>query len=104
MARLVQQLTRCSIFTVLFNLVDSTVGVLPVTRVDKALDALPPDFLQGSQGSKMLEGRTYGGSDPAYDAGKMHGLPVGVQVVAKPWEEEKVLAMLKLMEGLVGYQ
>jgi amidase len=34
----------------------------------------------------------------------MHGLPVGVQVVGKPWEEEKVLALMKELEGLVGYQ
>lgn len=85
-------------------MVDTTVGVLPVTRVDKNTDDIPPDFLEGSLGSRLLQGRTYSGSDPAYDASKMHGLPVGVQVVAKPWEEEKVLAMLKKLEGLVGYR
>lgn len=93
-----------SIFTVLFNMVDSTVGVLPITRVDSKTDSIPPDFLDGSQGSKILEGRTYGGNDPAYDADKMHGLPVGVQLVAKPWEEEKVLAMMAQLEELIGYK
>jgi hypothetical protein len=87
-------------------MVDSTVGVLPITKVDSALDTHPTNFLEGSTGSKILEGRTYGPSTKrtAYDAKKMHGLPVGVQVVGKPWEEEKVLALMKQLERLVGYQ
>lgn len=85
-------------------MVDSTVGVIPVTKVDKISDVTPPGFLDGSQGSKILEGRTYSGLDPAYDAKKMHGLPLGVQIVGKPWEEEKVLAMMKLLEGMVDYK
>jgi hypothetical protein len=89
-------------------MVDSTVGVLPITRVDRTLDHLPPDFLDRSTGSNILEGRTYG-SPPrdgggAYDADAMDGLPVGVQVVGRPWEEERVLALMKVLEGLVGYQ
>lgn len=36
-----------------------------------------------------------------YDATKMHGLPVGVQVVGKRLEEEKVLEAMKLIEGLL---
>jgi hypothetical protein len=95
-----------SIFTVLFSMVDSTVGVLPITKVNKNLDTLPADFLEGSTGSKILEGRTYGSApqwEGAYDAEEMEGLPVGVQVVGKPWEEEKVLGMMRVLEGLVGY-
>jgi hypothetical protein len=100
------QLTH-SIFTVLFSMVDATVGVLPITKVDKTLDALPQDFLDGSTGSRILEGRTYGSApswDGAYDAVAMNGLPVGVQVVGKPWEEEKVLGMMAILEGLVVYK
>jgi hypothetical protein len=85
-------------------MVDSTVGVIPVTKVDKTTDATPPDFLDGSHGSRVLEGRTYSGTNPAYDANKMHGLPVGVQIVGKPWEEEKVLAMMGMLEKMVGYE
>lgn len=97
-----------SIGTVLFNVVDSTVGVLPVTRVDRHLDALRADYLEDSKGSKLLEKRVYigkpGKEDPTYDAEKMHGLPVGVQVVGKAWEEEKVLEMMKVLVGLIGYE
>jgi len=99
-----KDLSPLCILTVLFSMVESTVGTLPITRVDKTRDALPPDFLANSKGSKILEAKTYGGPDPAYDAVKMHGLPVGVQVVGKPWEEEKVLAMMAVLEGLVGYK
>jgi hypothetical protein len=88
-------------------MVDSTVGVLPITRVDSGLDTPPSNFLEGSSGSKILEGRTYGpipsSGGGAYDAEKMQGLPVGVQVVGKPWEEERVLEMMRHLEGLVGY-
>jgi len=98
--------TDGSIFTVLFSMVDSTVGVLPITKVDESLDAIPNDFLEGSTRSKILEGRTYGSApnwNGAYDAEEMNGLPVGVQVVGKPWEEEKVLGIMGILEGLVGY-
>lgn len=36
-----------------------------------------------------------------YDADKMHGLPVGVQVVGKRLEEEKVLEGMKIIESLL---
>lgn len=101
-------LSPLCIGTVLFNVVDSTVGVLPVTRVDRHLDALRADYLEDSKGSKLLEKRVYIGKpwkeDPTYDAEKMHGLPVGVQVVGKAWEEEKVLEMMKVLVGLIGYE
>ncbi|RSH93004.1 hypothetical protein EHS25_008452 [Saitozyma podzolica] len=90
--------------TVVYNVVDSTVGVLPVTRVDRSRDAIAPDFLQESPGSWILEKRVYGGTDPAYDADRMHGLPVGVQVVGPAWEEERVLGVMRLLESLVGYK
>ena len=36
-----------------------------------------------------------------YDADKMHGLPVGVQIVGRRLQEEKVLEGLKLVEKLL---
>lgn len=84
-------------------MVDSTAGVVPVTRVDADRDALPPNFLDGAQGSWLLNKKVYGTSDPAYDAKKMHGLPVGVQIVGRQWEEEKVLAAMKIVEDTAAY-
>ena len=37
-----------------------------------------------------------------YDAVGMHGLPVGVQVVGRRLEEEKVLESMKIVEGLLS--
>lgn len=37
-----------------------------------------------------------------YDAEAMHGLPVGVQVVGRRLEEEKVLAVMKRLEDALG--
>jgi hypothetical protein len=88
----------------MYNVVDSTVGVLPVTRVDRSRDDIPPAFLEGSPGSWILEKRVYGGTDPAYDADKMHGLPVGVQVVGPAWEEERVLGVMRLLASLVKFK
>jgi hypothetical protein len=95
--------TDASISTILFNVVDSTVGVLPVTRVRKNTDSHPSDYLAGSKGSWILERGVYVGNDAAYDAARMEGLPVGVQIVGKAWEEEKVLGVMALIESLVGY-
>ena len=44
-----------------------------------------------------------------YDSVAMHGLPVGVQVVGRRLEEEKVMESMKIIEHLlkkdgIGYQ
>ncbi|KAI4118994.1 MAG: hypothetical protein LQ345_001025 [Seirophora villosa] len=80
-------------YTFLFNLLDYTAGVLPVTHVDRDLDALQPqDVRRGVNGVAR-------GAYKHYDVEKMHGLPVGIQVVGQRLEEEKVLAV---MERVVG--
>ncbi|BEI88930.1 uncharacterized protein CcaverHIS019_0202920 [Cutaneotrichosporon cavernicola] len=98
-----KDLSPLCLATVMFNIVDSTAGVLPVTRVDAERDAAPANFLEGSTGSWILEKKVYGGTDPAYDAAKMAGLPVGVQVVGRQFEDERVLALMKIIEGAVAY-
>ncbi|KAL8735311.1 MAG: hypothetical protein Q9166_000856 [cf. Caloplaca sp. 2 TL-2023] len=76
-------------YTFLFNLLDYTAGVLPITHVDAKLDALPPSFNPSSLN------RVARGAYKHYDAVKMHGLPVGVQVVGQRLQEEKVLAVME---------
>ncbi|KAK3382408.1 amidase signature domain-containing protein [Lasiosphaeria ovina] len=83
-------------YTFLFNLLDYTAGVLPVTHVDKARDRLPATFRLGP-----LNGVARG-AYKLYDADRMHGLPVGVQVVGRRLEEEKVLAVMKRLEDALG--
>jgi Asp-tRNA(Asn)/Glu-tRNA(Gln) amidotransferase A subunit family amidase len=79
-------------YTFLFNLLDYTVGVVPVTHVDPNKDILP----QSVNVSKM--NGVARGAYKHYDAIKMVGLPVGVQVVGRRLEEEKVLACMGQLE------
>lgn len=83
-------------YTFLFNLLDYTCGIMPITHVDKTLDQLPSDF-----SLKNLNGVAYG-AYKHYDATAMHGLPVAVQIVGQRLEEEKVLAIMKRIEDALG--
>lgn len=49
----------------------------------------------------MLEKRLYG-KGGAYDADKMRGLPIGIQIVGRRWQEEKVIEMMKVVDGALG--
>ncbi|EFX04588.1 amidase protein [Grosmannia clavigera kw1407] len=83
-------------YTFLFNLLDYTTGILPVTHVDRTKDQLPADF-----SLRKLNGVAQGAMKH-YDADAMHGLPVAVQVVGRRLEEEKVLAAMKRVEDALG--
>jgi len=63
-----------------------------VTHVDATLDQLPASF-----DFKSLNGVAKG-AYKHYDATKMAGLPVGVQVIGRRLEEEKVLACMERVE------
>jgi Asp-tRNA(Asn)/Glu-tRNA(Gln) amidotransferase A subunit family amidase len=69
---------------------------MPITHVDKALDQLPASF-----NIKKLNGVARG-AYKFYDATKMHGLPVAVQVVGQRLEEEKVLSVMERIEGALS--
>ncbi|KAF8120361.1 amidase signature domain-containing protein [Boletus edulis] len=89
--------------TILYNVVDSPVGVVPVTRVEPTKDVLPAGFVPGAKGtSTILEKEMYTGPTPVYDPVAMAGIPVGVQIVGKKWEDEKVLAMMKVVDDALG--
>jgi Asp-tRNA(Asn)/Glu-tRNA(Gln) amidotransferase A subunit family amidase len=79
-------------YTFLFNLIDYTAGIIPVTHVDAKQDALSKSF-----DINKLNGVAKG-AYRHYDAKKMEGLPVGVQVVGRRLEEEKVLAIMQRIE------
>ncbi|KAG1738410.1 amidase signature domain-containing protein [Suillus paluster] len=89
--------------TIMYNVVDSPVGIIPVTRVDPDTDQLPADFEPGASGrSKVFDSRMYLGKKPVYDPKAMEGMPVGVQIVGKKWEDEKVLAMMHVVDEALG--
>ncbi|KAG6810989.1 hypothetical protein H0H92_009528 [Tricholoma furcatifolium] len=83
-------------FTTIFSLLDYTAGVLPVTHVDKELDALPADFKPSSPLSTLAYS--------AYDVEGMHGLPLGVQIVGRRLEEERVLEAMKIVQDALRQQ
>jgi Asp-tRNA(Asn)/Glu-tRNA(Gln) amidotransferase A subunit family amidase len=70
--------------------------VLPVLTVDRDLDRLPEDF-----DPTRLNGVARG-AFALYDADAMHGLPVGVQVVGRRLEEEKVLVVMDMISKAIG--
>ncbi|KAK4504512.1 hypothetical protein PRZ48_005428 [Zasmidium cellare] len=79
-------------YTFLFNLLDYTCGIVPVTHVDPSKDMLSPSVKINKMNGVAR------GAYKHYDAIKMAGLPVAVQVVGRRLEEEKVLACMKRLE------
>lgn len=118
-----ERLSPLAIATITYNINDSPVGTIPITRVSPSLDALSSQWFDGSgHGSTLLERLVYGppsslhntlaslsnnnsdgggGKGGVYDAARMAGLPVGVQVVGRKWEEEKVLGMMRVVDRAV---
>lgn len=79
-------------YTFLFNLLDYACGIVPVTHVDPN-----KDMLSTSVKINKMNGVARG-AYKHYDAIKMAGLPVAVQLVGRRLEEEKVLAGMKVLE------
>ncbi|KAF4581708.1 hypothetical protein EYR40_002724 [Pleurotus pulmonarius] len=88
--------------TLIFNLLDYSAGVMPVTKVDKLTDSHPADFFS-SQEYRNLNSIARG-AHSVYDAEEMHGLPVGIQVVGRRFEEEKVLEGMRVIQHALRSQ
>ncbi|KAI5117279.1 hypothetical protein M0805_005604 [Coniferiporia weirii] len=84
-------------YSFLFNLLDYAAGVLPITKVDAVHDSLTPMIYKEICSKNAVARDAFA----MYDAQKMAGLPVGVQVVGQRLEEEKVLAGMKLVERVM---
>jgi hypothetical protein len=96
-------LTPLAVGTILYNLVDSPAGVIPVAHVDPSKDGLTDEWwASGGHGSKLLESRLYTGPDAIYNPEKMKGLPIGIQVVGRLWQDEKVVAIMKVIDDALG--
>lgn len=85
-----------------FNLLDVPVGIVPVTRIRDDIDALTPEWRAQQSGSTLIEQVLYNPKSGNYDTKDMQGLPVGVQVVGKKWEDEKVLTMMGVLDDALG--
>ncbi|KAJ7756802.1 amidase [Mycena maculata] len=87
--------------TVLFNVVNSPAGCIPVTKVDPVKDAITEEWTE-LPSPTLVERALYFGQKPVYDPVAMKGMPVSVQVVGKKWEDEKVLAMMHVVDSALG--
>lgn len=84
-------------------MVDSPVGVVPVTRVDPSKDEITEEWIKGpGHGSKLFEREVFEGKSPVYNPTKMENIPVGVQIVGKRWEDEKVIGMMHVVDKALG--
>ncbi|KTW25891.1 hypothetical protein T552_03165 [Pneumocystis carinii B80] len=77
--------------TFIYNLLNYSVGCLPVTFVDSSIDVLSDEY---KKWDGIMHQKLYQSSQPLYNPDKMHGLPVGVQVIGQQWQEEKVIEMM----------
>ena len=69
---------------------------MPVTHVDVKLDALPSAFSSSQEYAQMND--VTRALHDIYDANAMNGLPVGIQVIGRRLEEEKVLAGMQVVK------
>ena len=83
----------CS-YTLIYNVLDLPAGVLPITVVDAERDAYP------SPPKGLLEKA----ARKHYVLQEQNGLPLGVQVVGKPFKDETVLRAMRIIEGLVQFK
>ncbi|KKK21618.1 acetamidase [Aspergillus rambellii] len=84
-------------YTFLWNLLDYSAGVLPISHVDPNKDSLAAPYrtVLKQLGANHALAR---GAWMHYDARKMAGLPTAVQVVGRRWQEEKVLGYMAAVE------
>lgn len=78
------------LYTILFNVLDYSAGVIPVTKVTSA-----DKVADGFKAENDIEKGVYATWDPEV----YKDCPVSVQVVGKRLEEEKVLAMMKVVDA-----
>ncbi len=84
-------------------MVDSPVGIVPVTRVDPKKDAITEEWNKGpGRGSPIIEEDLALRKNAPYDVEAMKGLPVAVQIVGRAWEEEKVLELMHVVDQALG--
>ena len=74
----------------LFNLVDYPSGIIPVTKVDPSIDALPKDFKPRNHIEK--------GAYKNYQVENMAGLPVGIPIIGRRLKEEWTLKGMELVQ------
>lgn len=80
-------------YTEVVNLLDYSAAVVPVTAADKSVDTINLDYVPLNE----LDAKNWAWYDPeAYD-----GAPVGLQIVCRKYNEEKVWAIAKIVDTVL---
>ncbi|GEQ71577.1 hypothetical protein JCM33374_g5262 [Metschnikowia sp. JCM 33374] len=79
-------------YTSPFNLLDYSAGTFPVTRVDKNIDQKEDRSLFYCETDKNIW--------DDYDPEESHGGYVGLQLIGRKFEEEKVISMMRLVTSV----
>ncbi|CAO1598695.1 hypothetical protein XANCAGTX0491_002455 [Xanthoria calcicola] len=77
-------------YTESINLMDYSAAVIPITKADKSVDTFDHHY----QSLNEVDRKNW----EAYDPETYDGAPVGLQIVARKWEEEKVWAIAKILD------
>jgi len=89
-----KELSPCASYTFIWNLLDFPAGTVPITIVSEE------DI--GAQ-SKRSTGDLLDRKADEVDSNSV-GLPIGVQVVGLPWEDELVLRVMSDLEEKIGFK
>ena len=74
-----------------------------MTRVDPDKDKITEEWINGpGHGSNLLENGLFIWKNSLYNPEAMKGMPVGIQIAGRKWEEEKVLAMMRVVDEALG--
>lgn len=93
-------------YTKIWNFLDYTAMSFPFTTVSEDLDSEDISRTSGTDTSALDEVRnpldTY--NQGLWDLASMKGLPVGVQIIGRRFDEEKVLGVAKVLEKEIEKQ
>ncbi len=80
-------------YTEAINLLDYSAAVIPVTTADKSIDVVDATYTPLND----LDAKNWAWYDPeAYD-----GAPVGLQIVGRKYDEEKIWAIAKIVDAII---
>ena len=82
-------------YATVFNVLDYTSVVVPVTYADKAVDRKLADYQPLSDMDKAVYAE--------YDPEVYHGAPVAVQIIGRRLSEERTLAIAEYVGKLLGH-
>lgn len=88
--------TLASSYSIVFNALQMPAGVVPVTRVRAAETARPVDGDRRGRRDRLVVQAVQVDATSA-------GLPVGVQVAGRPWQDAEVLALMQAIESEVAH-